>query len=76
MRSIKEEALEHMIMLGERSLHYAIRQYVAHDHTERNHQGLHNHLIIPEAVVGNPSGQVQRRVRLGGVLRYYYRDAA
>jgi putative transposase len=64
------------VMLGERSLHYVIRQYVAYYHTERNHQGLHNHLIIPEAGVGNPSGQVQRRVRLGGLLRYYYRDAA
>ena len=40
VRSIKEEALERMVMLGERSLYYAIQQYLAHYHTERNHQGL------------------------------------
>jgi transposase InsO family protein len=76
VRSIKEEILEHMVMLGERSLHSVIRQCVAHYHTARNHQGRHDHLIIPEAGVGNLSGQVQRRIRLGGLLRYYYRDAA
>jgi putative transposase len=30
VRSIKEEALERMVMLGERSLYYAIQQYLAH----------------------------------------------
>src|SRR5213594_1152304 len=29
VRSIKEEALHQMIMLGERSLHYVIQQYLA-----------------------------------------------
>ena len=47
VRSIKEEALERMVMLGERSLYHAIQQYLAHYHTERNHQGLANHLIAP-----------------------------
>ena len=32
-------------MLGERALYYAIQQYLAHYHTERNHQGLDNQLI-------------------------------
>jgi putative transposase len=76
VRSIKEEALDRMVMLGERSLHYAIQQYLAHYHTERNHQGLHNQLIAPESGIGSQSGQVKRRERLGGLLRYYYRDAA
>jgi hypothetical protein len=76
VRSIKEEALDRMLMLGERSLHYVIQQYVAHYHTERNHQGLHNQRITPESGIGNYSGQVKRRERLGGILRYYYRDAA
>jgi transposase InsO family protein len=30
VRSIKEEALEQMVMLGERALYYAIQQYLAH----------------------------------------------
>ena len=76
VRSIKEEALEQMVMLGERSLHYALHQYLAHYHTERNHQGLDNQLITREGDVGCHTGPVVRRERLGGLLSYYYRKAA
>jgi transposase InsO family protein len=76
VRSIKEEALNQMIIIGEASLRYAIRSYLAHYHTERNHQGLGNHLIAKEPGIGSQSGQVRRRTRLGGLLSYYYRDAA
>src|SRR4029434_11200072 len=48
VRSIKEEALDRMLMLDERSLHYAIQQYLIHYHAERNHQGLENRRIAPE----------------------------
>src|SRR5947208_16173644 len=61
VRSIKEEALDRMRMLGERSLHDVIQQYVAHYHTEHNHQGLHNQRITPESGIGNYSGQVNPR---------------
>jgi putative transposase len=63
-------------LLGERSLHYAMQQYLAHYHTELNHQGLGNHLIASERGVRSRRGQVARRDRLGGLLTYYYRDAA
>jgi putative transposase len=76
VRSIKEEALNHMVMLGEAALSYAIHQYLTHYHTERNHQGLGNQLIAPELGIGSHSSQVRCRERLGGLLRYYYRDAA
>jgi transposase InsO family protein len=76
VRSIKEEALDQMMMLGERSLHSVIQQYLGHYHHERNHQGLGNQLITPASDLGNHSGRVKRRERLGGLLCYYYRDAA
>ncbi len=76
VRSIKEEALAQMVMLGERSLYYAIQQYLAHYHHERNHQGLDNQLIAPEPEHNDQGGAVVRRDRLGGLLRYYYREAA
>ena len=76
VRSIKEEALGQMIMLGEQSLHYGISQYLAHYHTERTHQGLGNVRIAPAAAHDSESGRVVRRDCLGGLLRYYYRDAA
>jgi transposase InsO family protein len=76
VRSIKEEALEQMVMLGEQALYHVIQQYLAHYHVERNHQGLANELITPTPDLGSHSGSVKRRERLGGLLRYYYRDAA
>ena len=76
MRTIKESCLERMIFFGERSLRKAVHEFMVHYHTERNHQGLSNRLIDPEeSHVGN-TGVVQRRQRLGGMLNYYYRDAA
>src|SRR6266540_1582448 len=68
VRSIKEEVLEQMVMLGECALYYAIQQYLTHYHMERNHQGLDNRLIAPEGAVGCQTGHVLRREHLGGLL--------
>jgi len=75
-RSIKSECLERMIFFGENSLRRAVVAYLEHYHAERNHQGLDNQLIDPEAGVGTVAGKIERRERLGGVLNYYYRKAA
>ena len=75
VRSLKEECLDRLIPIGERHLRRTLREYVAHYHGERNHQGLDNELIdrpAPERA----GGPVRRRERLGGVLSYYYRAAA
>jgi hypothetical protein len=45
-------------------------------HYERNHQGLDNVLICPESEHAGGEGEVHRRERLGGLLNYYYRNAA
>jgi len=76
VRTIKESCLERMILFGEGSLRTAIHNLVAHYHTERNHQGLANRIISPEAGHFGKAGVVQRRQRLGGMLNYYYRAAA
>ena len=61
---------------GVNLIHTIISNFVAHYHTERNHQGLANRLISPETGYLTNSGLVQRRQRLGGMLNYYYRSAA
>jgi putative transposase len=76
VRSIKEEALQQMLLLGEGSLHVVLTQYLEHYHQERNHQGLGNQTIASEPNRGRPRGPVRRRERLGGLLSYYYRKAA
>jgi transposase InsO family protein len=75
-RSLKEECLDRMIFFGELSLRQATREYLEHYHRERNHQGLNNRLLEPDAEVGKTAGTVQCRERLGGLLRYYQRAAA
>ena len=76
VRTIKESCLERMILFGEQSLRRAIQQFIAHYHRERNHQGLDNRLIFPAPADTDPSAPIERRQRLGGMLNYYYRQAA
>ena len=74
-RSIKSECLDRMILIGEPSLRRALDQFAEHYHRERNHQGLENKIAEPE-VGSAEKGNVNCRERLGGLLRYYDRDAA
>ena len=76
VRSIKESCLDRLILFGERSLRTAVREFMAHYHNERNHQGLNNRLIQPDPDHLANTGPVQRQERLGGKLNYYYRAAA
>ena len=74
VRSIKESCLDRMVFFGEASPRTAVQNFV--EHAERNHQGLSNRIILPEAAHPGASSVIQRRQRLGGMLNYYYRAAA
>jgi transposase InsO family protein len=78
VKSVKEECLAKLILIGEASLKRALGQYVVHYHAERNHQAKGNVLLFPskDKPVGNKQGAVQCQERLGGLLKYYYREAA
>ena len=76
VRTIKESCLERMILFGEGAVRKATAEFIAHYHSERNHQGLDNALIFPDPGNAVAKGNVQRRERLGGLLNYYYRKAA
>ena len=75
-RTIKESCLNRLILFGERSLHRAIDEFVAHYHYERNHQGRDNQLLVFDASVRRHQGPIACRARLGGLLKYYHRPAA
>jgi len=74
--SLKIECLERMVLLGEHHLRWAISEYTSHYHSERNHQGLDNTLIDGISPDTDGLGPVARRERLGGLLSFYYREAA
>jgi transposase InsO family protein len=76
VRSIKEECLSRVVLLGERHLRLILQEYIEHYHSERNHQGLENRLVEGPPVPVNRGAEVHRRERIGGLLHYDYREAA
>jgi transposase InsO family protein len=74
--SIKSEYLDRLVPLGERHLRLAIAEYIRHYHLERNHQGLANALIDGDTQAVAENGAGACRERLGGLLKFYHREAA
>jgi putative transposase len=85
VQSIKTECLDRMIFFGEPSLQHAITEYVAHYHQERTHQGKDSRLLFPRQHShplprdGPPAVSdvepLKCQERLGGLLKFYYREA-
>jgi hypothetical protein len=73
---LKDGGVEPLQLPPQGSLHSVLSQYLVHYHQERNHQGLSNRLIGTEPDWSRPRGPIRRRERLGGLLSYYYREAA
>ena len=78
VRSAKQECLSRLILFGERPLSRALAEFSAHYHGERNHQGKANVILFPAPAdrIGEPSGEIRTRERLGGLLKLYHREAA
>ena len=78
VKSVKDDCLSKLILFGEASLRRALREYLVAYHAERNHQGKGNVLLFPTATQAkNPvDGSVHCKERLGGLLKYYHREAA
>jgi putative transposase len=77
VRSVKEECLSRLILFGENSLRRALTQYIEHYHCERNHQAKANRILFPSQTGARKNrGAVRCREQLGGLLKYYEREAA
>ena len=78
VKSVKDECLSKLILFGEKSLRRALCEYLIHFHVERNHQGKGNVLLFPTATQAKNrvDGSVACKESLGGLLKYYHRDAA
>ncbi|MCP4083085.1 MAG: transposase family protein [Planctomycetaceae bacterium] len=78
VKSVKDECLSKLILFGVSSSRRALREYVTHYHEERNHQGKGNILLFPtdKKTVIHVGGSIGCKERLGGMLKYYHREAA
>ncbi len=78
MKSMKEECLYRIILFGEEGLRRMLNEFVVHNASERNHRGKGNLLLFPSADLSSPaeSNATECKQRLGGILKYYDREAA
>ena len=75
VRSVREEWLDHLLIINERHLDQVLAEYSQYDNGVRPHPGIGQQ--IPQSAHYQPGkGPVQRRDILGGLLHDYYRDAA
>ena len=73
--SLKSECLHKLILFGETATRRAVRAFVTHYHTERNHQRLDNELIVALDSPPDIEAKIETAERLGGLLRSYRRAA-
>ncbi len=75
VRRVREECLDHLLIMNERHLDHVLREYGQYYNRARPHQGIDQQ--IPELPNHPPGpGPAQRRDILGGLLHDYFRDAA
>src|SRR5262249_15398197 len=77
MGSARREALDRMLIFGRRHLEKVMAEYIDHYNQARPHQEIEQgRPCEPAGAIPLPTGRVQRRDRLGGVLHEYSRAAA
>jgi hypothetical protein len=75
IRSLREECLDHLLIIHERHLRRVLIAYIAFYNEARPHQGIEQLTPIPTNPCSN-DGIIQHRDGLGGLLHDYYRQAA
>jgi putative transposase len=76
VRTVRNECLDWLLILGRRHLKHVLRIYVQHYDRERPHRGLAFAQPEPAEIKPSPGGDVHRQNRLGGLIHEYYRAAA
>jgi transposase InsO family protein len=74
-RSVREECLDHLLILSERHLERVIRSYVAYYNQRRPHQGLDQQCPVSFTPLAG-WGIIVRHDVLGGLIHDYERHAA
>ena len=79
VKTIWYECLNQFVLFGERHLRHVVKEFMAHHHVERFHQGLGGQLIQKPAGSAKENGvhgKIVCQSRLGGMLNFYVREAA
>jgi putative transposase len=77
VRTVRNECLDHVLVLGRRHLEQLLRDYVTHYNSERPHRSLA--LAAPTGAHqarGSPSADILSRDVVGGLIHEYYAAAA
>jgi transposase InsO family protein len=74
VRSVRQECLDHLLILNQRHLTRVLREYIDYYNVSRPHQGLDQQSPMP--IPHSLEGVIRCRDVLGGILHDYYRDAA
>jgi putative transposase len=75
VRSVREECLDHLLLLSENHVRRVLREYVTYYNEARPHQGIQQGTPIPMPTCTN-QGAIRRREVLGGLIHDYSREAA
>jgi transposase InsO family protein len=75
VRTLRRELLDHLIVLGERHLLRAVRDYVAHYNGDRPHMSLRGDAPVARPVEPPTRGKVVALPRVGGLHHRYVRAA-
>jgi transposase len=78
VRTVRNDCLDHLLIVGRRHLEQILRVYLKHYNGARPHRSLSLATPAgqPPAARGSPPAQVCRRDLLGGVIHEYYAAAA
>ncbi len=74
--TIRRECLDHVIVLGERSLYRHLQGFVDYYHRSRTHLGLEKDSPVPRPVQSADMGRVITIPEVGGLYHRYERRAA
>jgi len=76
VRTARREVLNRLLIFGRRHLEKALAEFIDHYYHARPHQGIDQRRPYePANVVPLPTGRIERRDRLGGVIHEYSRAA-
>jgi hypothetical protein len=74
VRTVREECLDHILILNSEHLQRVLIEFAQYYNASRPHQGINQQMPIPRTILKN-TGFIQRRRVLGGIINDYFRSS-